>query len=319
MKATPWVTWSLVALHLLVLVVIEWPQLDQAQRSTGPGIELPLESGAPAPAPETPRSLWTDHAYWRGDPALGALLTGIALHPGVPAALLGLLLLLIFGDNVEHHLGRRLYLILYLGGGALGTALAASMQAGEPIQPVVGSGAALGTVMGAYLIFFPRNEVRIAYTRLRPAVSDFLRSGAGAPYVPSWVAVPLCVVMMLVAGLFSIGRALDSLLPGVAIGIGAALVLKSIYRDPSREGNAAWYPNPLLVRLSPAARVAHLVREGEVGPAARLYLEIARTAASDEFEAEHLEQIAAWLEQQGMTEAAAAARRRGRRQVERSR
>lgn len=299
-RATPWMTWSLVATHLLVFVLLEWPALGDSLLT---GVE---DRGVGSPQGRgvfgelwRARSVWTEHAFFAEEVRLPSLLTGLFLHTGTLAALLGAFLLAMLGDNVEHHVGRPLFAGLYVGGGVIGTLLGSWMigAAGQP--PVVGSGAALGTIMGSYLVFFPRNEIRVAYLTGRPALSEHEGSGGGLPYVPAWVGVPLCAVILAWSSVFSRERAADSILAGLIVGLVAAFVLHRHFGDPSRKGDAAWYPNALLVGMPLSERVAHLLREDEIEKASMLYLE-SKDDPDQSIAAEDLEKIAAWLEAQGM-------------------
>lgn len=85
------------------------------------------------------------------------------LH-GDPLHLLGnMLFLYIAGDNVEDRLGHLAYLTFYLLAGVTGSMVhmvyATHFGGGGEI-PTVGASGAIAGVMGAYLIFFPRAQIR---------------------------------------------------------------------------------------------------------------------------------------------------------------
>ncbi len=91
------------------------------------------------------------------------LFTSMFLH-GDPLHLLGnMLFLYIAGDNVEDRLGHLAYLVFYLVAGLVGglthVAYALHFGSGADIQTVGASGAISG-VMGAYLVFFPKSQIR---------------------------------------------------------------------------------------------------------------------------------------------------------------
>lgn len=317
-KAVPWVTWSLVGLHLAVLFLVEWPAFDR--RTSRYTFSMPSDgttdvSLSALTAVERVATLWTEHAYWPVAPKVETLLSGVFLHPGALAAFVGLFLLILFGDNVEHHLGRWRYAALYVLGGAAGTLATSWFHAADSAPPIVGSGAALGTIIGAYLVFFPKSEIRVVYAVGRPVPEGALTPGGGAPYLPAWAGITLSLFLYTAASLLSsnlgadLSRASDSLPAGVALGAGAAFWLHVRYGDPSREGTAAWYPNPLLFEGSPRERVGALVRTGQLDKAVALYLET-KAAANVDFAADDLERIAKWLEEHGMLAAAEGARNR---------
>jgi membrane associated rhomboid family serine protease len=91
------------------------------------------------------------------------LFTSMFLHAD-PVHLLGnMLFLYIAGDNVEDRLGHLAYLVFYLLAGLAGSAahIVYSTQygSGGGITTIGASGAIAG-VMGAYLIFFPRIQIK---------------------------------------------------------------------------------------------------------------------------------------------------------------
>jgi membrane associated rhomboid family serine protease len=75
-----------------------------------------------------------------------------------------MLYLWIFGDNVEDRLGHALFLVFYIlcGIGATFAQLLFSM--GSNI-PNLGASGAIAGVLGAYLIMFPRGQVRVLMGR----------------------------------------------------------------------------------------------------------------------------------------------------------
>src|SRR5688572_20373673 len=97
---------------------------------------------------------WTN---WR------TLFTSMFLH-GDPMHLLGnMLFLYIAGDNVEDRLGHLAYLVFYLLAGLAGSAahIVYSTQFGAGGGTVtIGASGAISGVMGAYLIFFPRTQIK---------------------------------------------------------------------------------------------------------------------------------------------------------------
>jgi membrane associated rhomboid family serine protease len=95
--------------------------------------------------------------------SLKTVLTSMFLH-GSPMHLLGnMLFLYIAGDNVEDRLGHLTYLVFYLVAGIAGAAahvIYSTQFGGGGDVPTVGASGAIAGVMGAYLIFFPGNQVR---------------------------------------------------------------------------------------------------------------------------------------------------------------
>ncbi len=96
------------------------------------------------------------------DPSIFTLFTSMFLHGGWMHLLGNMLFLWIYGDNVEHRLGRAGYLAGYLFTGMLAAGLygLAAPEASSNI-PMVGASGAISGVLGFYFIWFPRNKVRV--------------------------------------------------------------------------------------------------------------------------------------------------------------
>lgn len=314
--ATPWCTWILAIVHLMVLAAVEWLALSDVVGVDPTGMLAGLEiSGTTDADPLRYPTLWTEHAFWLADADPLSLLTGLFLHTGVVATVVGVLLLLLVGDNVEHHVGRPVFLGLYVAGGLLGPLAASWLFGPVPAPPIVGSGGALGALMGAYVVFFPRNEIQIAYLTGRQSVHGTPLSSGGAPFVPAWLGIPLCAVILSVANGFSgagwegMPRAADSVLPGLAFGVVAAFALRRFSRTSDRQGSQEWYPSPLSYGGDARDVLAEHIREDRVAEAARVYLET-RDSFGATFAPADLEVVAGWFDQSGMYAAARETRER---------
>jgi membrane associated rhomboid family serine protease len=100
--------------------------------------------------------------YRPADPSALAILTSMFLHGGWMHMLGNMLFLWIYGDNVEHRLGKVGYLVAYLITGALaavGYGLVVPASAGY--VPMVGASGAISGILGFYFVWFPRNRVRL--------------------------------------------------------------------------------------------------------------------------------------------------------------
>jgi membrane associated rhomboid family serine protease len=84
-------------------------------------------------------------------------ITSMFLHGGLLHILSNMWFLWIFGDNVEQRMGW-LYLPTYLLGGIIGGLAQYFFMPESPI-PIVGASGAVATILGAYLIYFPRHTV----------------------------------------------------------------------------------------------------------------------------------------------------------------
>lgn len=87
-----------------------------------------------------------------------SLLVSMFLHGGWLHIAGNMLYLWIFGNNVEDRLGRFAFLAFYLMGGLAATGLQMAFAPGSVI-PSLGASGAIGAVLGAYLVLFPRARV----------------------------------------------------------------------------------------------------------------------------------------------------------------
>ena len=75
-----------------------------------------------------------------------------------------MLYLWIVGDNVEEVLGWFGYLVVYLACGLVGS-LAQILVNPDSITPTLGASGAIAGIMGAYVIWFPHNQIRVLVFR----------------------------------------------------------------------------------------------------------------------------------------------------------
>jgi membrane associated rhomboid family serine protease len=87
------------------------------------------------------------------------LLTSMFLHGGWLHLIGNMVFLWVFGDNVEAVFGHFGYLIFYLVGGLAASAAHIFFNPGSAI-PSVGASGAISAVLGAYIVMFPRSQVR---------------------------------------------------------------------------------------------------------------------------------------------------------------
>ena len=108
------------------------------------------------PGPDNPLFRWMLNPQL---PQLHQFISYAFLHGDWMHLLGNMLFLYIFGNNVNDKLGHLGYLLLYLGGAVcsgLGHALISD-------NPVLGASGAIATVTGAYMVLFPKTNVRIIY------------------------------------------------------------------------------------------------------------------------------------------------------------
>lgn len=126
---------------------------------------------------------------------LGTLLTSMFLHGGWLHLIGNMLFLWVFGDNIEAVLGKVMYLAFYLAGGLAASALHILVDPASTI-PSVGASGAIAAVMGAYIVMFPRSQVKLLVLS---------RVGAGMTRVAALVFLGIWAVTQLFNGIASLG------------------------------------------------------------------------------------------------------------------
>jgi membrane associated rhomboid family serine protease len=102
-----------------------------------------------------------------------------------------MLFLWIFGDNIEDAFGHAIYLVFYLVCG-IAANIAQALAAPTAEVPGVGASGAIAGVMGAYILLFGGNRIRVLL-------------GYIVTTVPSYVMIGLWIVLQFISGFGSIG------------------------------------------------------------------------------------------------------------------
>lgn len=124
------------------------------------------------------------------------LITHMFLHAGWLHVLGNMLFLWVFGDNVEDVLGHAKYLLFYLLCGVTAGLAQVAIDPGSRI-PMVGASGAIAGVMGAYLVKFPRSEVKMFAWFILIFTFD----------VPAWAMLIYWFAIQLFSGYSAIGEA----------------------------------------------------------------------------------------------------------------
>ena len=117
------------------------------------------------------------------------------MHGSIMHIFGNMLFLWIFGDNLEHAMGRVRYLIFYLVTGiiaSLAHVISTFVFGDNPFIPSLGASGAISGVLGGYLILFPKGRVRVFMGR---GISD----------VPAFVALGFWIVFQIISGLGMLG------------------------------------------------------------------------------------------------------------------
>lgn len=192
---TPYATYALIGLNVLAWVLVQGlgsprPLLGsicsfglvpaQLLQSLPAGAAIPLGQGAVC---ELGGSGWY------------TTITSMFMHGGWMHIIGNMWFLWIFGNNVEDAMGSVRFVIFYL---LCGFAAAALQVAFNPVStvPMVGASGAIGGVMGAYIVLYPRVQVHMLL---------FLGFFVTTFAVPAVFMLGYWLILQLVSGVSSLG------------------------------------------------------------------------------------------------------------------
>ena len=163
----PLVTIALIAINVAVFLLLAVPLSSRPPDPSDPMLAEYLRTIAPRLPAGTglPQITAYDLVLIRwgfrpSTPNLITLLTAMFLHGGFMHVAGNMLYLWIYGNNVENRLGALGFLFWYLVTGTAATLSQMLLNPASPI-PVVGASGAISGVLGFYLIWFPRNVVKV--------------------------------------------------------------------------------------------------------------------------------------------------------------
>lgn len=153
---TPYVSYGFIALNVLIFFfqVTLGPQAGQAFVLDYGCIPAEIEAGQD----------------------LHTLLTSAFLHGGWMHLIGNMLYMWIFADNIEATVGTPKFLVFYLLGALAANFCHIYFNSGSPI-PAVGASGALSAVMGAYIVMFPKSNIRGYLIFFRVNIPAFLFLG----------------------------------------------------------------------------------------------------------------------------------------------
>lgn len=161
------------------------------------------------------------------DPIQLTLLTSMFMHGDILHIGGNMLFLWIFGDNVEHRVGRLRYLVFYLLAGLVASLAQVAVNT-DSVIPSLGASGAISGVLGAYLVLFPGNRVLVFLLRFLVRV-------------PAIVAIGMWALLQLFLGGSQIfsgaeggGVAYMAHIGGLAFGLMAGLVFRTFFNVPAR-------------------------------------------------------------------------------------
>ena len=161
---TPWLTWSLIAVNVAIHLAL-WPLSFQPTDRDDPvfgeyvAVLVSERGGAPQAISQADLVRF-EHGFKPRRMEISDAFSSMFLHGGLAHLLGNMLFLWIFGDNVEHRLGRWRFLLAYLGTG-VAAALGDAVLRWDSSIPSVGASGAISGVLGLYFAWFPHNRVRV--------------------------------------------------------------------------------------------------------------------------------------------------------------
>jgi membrane associated rhomboid family serine protease len=206
-RTTPIVTWSLIAINVIVFLYQLLLSDQQLWRFiTDYGV--------------IPQEISSGEAYL-------SLVTSMFLHGGWLHIIGNMLFLWVFGDNIEDIMGHVRYLLFYLLAG-LAAGLAQVFTNPESTIPLIGASGAVSGLLAAYLVCFPHGRILTLVT-LGFFITTFM--------LPAWMMIGYWIVLQVIQGTMSLG--IDADTGGVAWfahigGFVAGLVLVFLFRDKHR-------------------------------------------------------------------------------------
>ena len=188
---TPIFTYLLIAINVLVFIFFQGATGDNQFTASFATVPEEIRTGQDVSGP-VKITVGTQEGVIRlgetPSPVYMTLLTSMFMHGGWMHLLGNMLFLWIFGDNLEHVMGRMRYLIFYLVTGlvaSLAHVFSTFAFGDNPYIPSLGASGAISGVMGGYLMLFPKRQVRVIIMRMLTSV-------------PAIVAVGLWFVLQLI-------------------------------------------------------------------------------------------------------------------------
>ena len=155
------------------------------------------------------------YGYKPAAPHLVSLFSSLFLHSGFLHLFGNMLFLYIYGDNVEHQLGRIRFLLMYLATGVIAT-LSFALLAGNSMTPLVGASGAISGVLGCYFFMFPKNKIKI-FILLFPIFMNIIRIPARLVLAIYVIVDNLLPLLMQTGGNVAHGAHLGGFIGGLGI------------------------------------------------------------------------------------------------------
>jgi len=222
--STPVVTIFLIGVNIAVWVLIQGMGADPAlARSVCELGLIPGEFLGTLPAGTTLPMGRGIGCVLTGERAWITPLSSMFLHGGWFHLIGNMWFLWVFGNNVEDSMGRGRFLAFYVLCGFAAAAVQTFLNPASPI-PMVGASGAISGVMGAYVLLYPRVQIRVLvvliifFTRIR---------------LPAFVMLGLWFGMQLLGGAAAAGSETGGVAFGAHVGgFIAGAILIPLFQNP---------------------------------------------------------------------------------------
>lgn len=241
--SVPFVTCAIIALNVAAWFLVQGlgsePALTRSVCQLGliPGDLLGTVDRAQVPA-QFPCSL-------DGQSSWATLLTSMFMHGSWLHIIGNMWFMWIFGGNVEDSMGHVRFALFYLLCGLAAAAAQVAVNAASPI-PMVGASGAIGGVMGAYIVLYPRVHVHMLI------IFGFYITTVA---VPAFLMLGYWILVQFLSGITSMGAggggvAFWAHIGGFAAGAALVMAFKNetlLERHPyrgwgqSRHASRAWH------------------------------------------------------------------------------
>ncbi len=260
LRFRPWVNWGLIAINIVVYLVVTLPLSATPIDLSATDIESfirALQNRLPL-APELLQQNFSQydlytfrHGYRPAAPEVWDAFTALFLHGGLLHLAGNMLFLWIYGDNLEHRLGRIWYLLAYFATGIVATLAYAFFNA-DSQMPLVGASGAISGVLGAYFVFFPRNKIKVLVLLFPFVVDVFL--------LPARLVLAFYLLIDNLVPIF-LGSG-SNVAYGAHVGgfIAGAIIALATDRWPAR-------PAPTTTRVPVGGSLTELIQRGQIYPA----------------------------------------------------
>lgn len=183
-RSTPYVTYVLIAINIVVWLL----ELSGGERFINGYSAIPFEIThntdlVGAQSVVVGGQSISIPMYPGPTPIYATLLTSMFMHASWMHIIGNMLYLWIFGDNIEDRIGHGKFLFFYLVCG-LAASAAQIVFSADSVIPGLGASGAIAGVLGAYLILFPRKNVRVLFARQIVNMPAFIVLGL-------WIAIQI--------------------------------------------------------------------------------------------------------------------------------